>query len=451
MIKENTRPNDTIVAVSTPVGRGGIAVVRMSGEPLKIALSMFECAQIKKESPVPNYMYFGTINADGFKDRGYMVYFAAPKSYTGEDIVEFHCHGGVRIVQGIVAECVNRGARPADRGEFTKRAFLNGKMNLSDAEGVIDMINADSRSSVKVAYRLMNGELSKDVQKAQAELLEVITDMEAMLDYPDEMEDEVLPEAHGRIEDIAQKLNVKLKGQTYGKMAKNGIDVVIAGKTNAGKSSLLNKILSKDRAIVSATEGTTRDSISESIEFNGVKINFTDTAGLRESGDEIEQEGIKRAKNAMLSADLVVYVQDSAESDVLKEPNIQGISESKVFYVLNKCDLTKKQSGKSECGGKTVYTLSAATGAGVDELLKGIVALFGNAENGEVMTSERHYFAVSRACAYLSDALKNYYDMPTDCILVDLRAARDALGEITGETLSDEIVNNIFDKFCVGK
>ena len=300
-----------IAAISTAVQTGGIAVIRLSGEQsLDVAARLFTAKKLKDGfKPDPGYMYLGTIDAGGFCDKCYMVYFRGPASFTGEDVVEFHLHGGVRLAQGVLDACCAAGARPAERGEFTKRAFLNGKLALADAEGVIDMINADSRAALSAAYRLMEGELSAKVRIIQDLLFDTVTGLEATLDYPDEMEDEQLPSAYGRILQALEMLEPLIKGQSYGQMAKYGINAVLTGRTNVGKSSLMNKMLGSQRAIVTEKAGTTRDVITESLEHNGVKINLADTAGIRESADEIEQEGVKRAKNALSSADLVIFVQ----------------------------------------------------------------------------------------------------------------------------------------------
>lgn len=442
---------DTIVAISTPVGRGGIGVVRLSGNPLPIALKLFTSTEIKPDEQIlPKYMYFGTISACGFSDKGYMVYFKAPKSYTGEDIVEFHLHGGMRIVEGIVSACAELGARPAERGEFTKRAFLNGKLALSDAEGVIDMINADSTEAVRAAYRMMTGHLSGRVKELQNRLTDVITALEAVLDYPEELEDETLPETKQQVADVYADLSRLTEKRAYGKMVKNGIDVALIGDTNVGKSSLLNAMLGFDRAIVSNVRGTTRDTVSESMEYKGKKFNFIDTAGIRESEDVIENYGVKRALSAVKTADLVIRLHDlTAENDEENQVIDLAVADKRVIDVYNKKDIAKGQLAKNE---NDVY-LSAKTKEGVDDLLDKIAQVF-EAEKpseGEVLTSERHLFAVKAAADKLAEVIKNFDLTTTDCNLTALTEAWKDLGEITGETVTEKIIDNIFDKFCVGK
>ena len=445
----------TIVAISTPIGRGGIGIVRMSGDDAKnIASQIFFKKGLTFSALVPNVMYFGTVSGRDFSDRCYMVWFRAPKTYTGEDVVEFQCHGGVKLTELVVNECILRGAEMAAPGEFTKRAFLNGKMALSDAEGVIDLINADSEAGVNAAYRLMTGKLAGEIGEIQKTIFDVICDLEAVLDYPEELEDENIPQGKIGLDAALKKLAPLAKSESYGKMAKYGINVVMCGDTNVGKSSLMNAMLKENRAIVTPVAGTTRDLIGESFLHGGVKINLTDTAGIRESADEIEKEGIKRAKNAVLSADLVLYVKDGTEFG--KEMEIPAEAQGKrLVTVINKGDLLGEgvRYGEQKEAKEKTFVVSAKNGDGVEELLDYIVSVFneGKVLGTEVITEKRHLSAVLKAKKHLEDALENYDALPSDCILVDVKAAWQALGEITGSTSSEEVVNAIFDKFCVGK
>ncbi len=386
----------------------------------------------------------------GFCDKGYMVYFAAPKSFTGEDIVEFHLHGGVRIVNGVLSECVKFGARPATRGEFTKRAFLNGKLSLADAEGVIDMINAESEAAVNAAYRLMTGKLSQETIELQKRLGATITDLEAAMDYPEEMEDEIIPSAKKEINAISLELKKKLDYRPYGRLVKYGINIAIIGKPNAGKSALLNAMLGAERAIVSDILGTTRDTVSDRIECNGIMLNFSDTAGIRDTDEQIEKEGVCRAKNAALNADLVLHVHDSSqEEDSLS--NFVNLENKRVFHVYNKCDLNEDICEKMDNIGN--FAVSAKTGEGIQKLLSAIAATVekGKIVDGEILTNERQLEALSRAYESVKTANEDYDSISSDCVVVELKKAWAALGEITGETVSEKIIDNIFDKFCVGK
>lgn len=439
---------DTIVALSTPEGRGGIAVIRLSGQPLPIARRIFTAKNIDFDNLLPNYMYFGKISGEGFRDNGYMVYFKSPKSYTGEDVVEFQVHGGMKIVEGIITECVNNGARPAERGEFTKRAFLNGKMDLSDAEGVIDMINADSEEAVRAAYRMMTGKLAAEIKNIQREITALTAELEVALDYPDEVDDQLSPVGISDFDNIISKLDALMRQRHYGSMVKNGIEVLIAGDTNVGKSSLMNAMLGAPRAIVSDTKGTTRDLVSESMEYKGKKIRLTDSAGVRESGDNIEKEGVDRAISAVKSADLVIRVLDASDINAPgNKPLDQALDGKKVITVYNKKDLAKVIADED-----AMY-ISAKTGEGVTKLLDRIAAVFESEKmpEGEVITSQRHFYAVKKAREDMLAAKKAYGSTTVDCVIISLNASWSHLGEITGVTLPEDILNFIFDKFCVGK
>lgn len=445
---------ETIVAISTPLGRGGIGIVRLSGKPLPIAFKIFNAKSLDAKKISSHHMYFGTIKTEAFSDKGYMVYFKGPKSYTGEDIIEFHCHGGIRIMQGIVNECIKLGARPAMAGEFTRQAFLNGKMALADAEGVIDMINSDSVEAVKVAYRLMSGHLSNDIKQIQDNLADIITSLEAVLDYPEELEEELSPEYNKEIKNILYSLEKQLQHKAYGKMAKYGIDVAIVGETNVGKSSLMNAMLGENRAIVSDIKGTTRDIIKESFEYKGVKINLIDTAGIRKTVDIIEQEGVNRAKSVALSADLVIMLYDISQSENMQNIEIYNyFKDKKIIEVYNKSDLVEGKNDIFLSKNDSALVISAKNKKGIDKLLNEIAELYfgGKIEVAELMTNERHLYATQKAYDAINDAYTNLNMASIDCIILDLKNAWVALGEITGETVTEDIVDNIFNKFCVGK
>lgn len=438
---------DTIVALSTPEGRGGIAVVRLSGNPLPIAREIFSAADFDFDRMLPNHMYFGRISGGDFSDRGYMVWFKAPKSYTGEDVVEFQVHGGMKITEGIVSECVRHGARPAERGEFTRRAFLNGKMALSDAEGVIDMINADSAEAVRAAYRMMTGALSAGIRKIQEDITSLIAVLEVALDYPEETEDVLQPADTADFDRILKKLDSLLAGRRYGNLVKNGMEVLIVGDTNVGKSSLLNAMLGMPRAIVSDINGTTRDLVSESMEYKGRRLRLTDTAGIRQGRDKLEKEGVDRAISAIEGADLIIRLHDAALKDAPSNEALDKALEGKpVIDAYNKKDI----AGEERRGRLYV---SARTGEGVDVLLDRIADFFDREKvpEGEILTSERHYFAIKKAREAVADAASAYGKITVDCVIIHLNEAWSALGEITGVSLPEDILNFIFDKFCVGK
>ncbi len=425
-----------ISAIATAEGRGGVAIVRMSGEGcIAIARKMFS----RKGELLANRMYPGEIDGGSFRDYGFLVCFYAPRSFTGEDVAEFHCHGGSEIAHGILKRTLALGARLAERGEFTKRAFLNGKLSLSAAEGMADMINARSEAEIRAGYLLYGEKLTLEGKALQGKLKECLAGADADIDYPEE---DLNPESRTQIthtmSEVEASLSRLLQQYGTGKKIKNGVNVAICGRPNAGKSSLFNALLGYDRAIVSDIAGTTRDTVEGDITVNGVLFRLTDTAGLRTGADVLEQEGIRRAEQAMKAADLIVYLKEEGDAPDFPEG-------TPVITVGAKCDLTRKTG----CD----ILLSAKTGEGLGELRAMLYRLGYGGENGEAfLVEERHYRAVERARAAsleAMEALKKGY--PPELYTEDIRRAYEALGEITGETAAEAVINEIFDKFCVGK
>lgn len=441
----------TIAAISTPVGAGAIGIVRISGDDaLKVAAKIFRTSKLKDlKDAVPNMMYYGTVTAGEVSDRCLGVYFKAPKTYTGEDIFELHCHGGVRLVNEILKGCIEAGARAADKGEFTKRAFLSGKLALSDAEAVISMINAESEAQLKASYRSMTGKLSEQIYAFEEKLLDAIATMEAALDYPEEMEEESRRVAKDTVNALCKDLEKLIATAKTGSYVKQGIDVAIVGIANVGKSSTLNALTGKDRAIVTEIAGTTRDSLEERIEVNGVIINLIDTAGIRETDDKVEKLGVNRSRAIAKNSDLVLFITEAGRELTGEEKEILiSVDGSKVLYVFNKDD---KPHAKDDREGIFV---SAKTGEGIERLKKEIVDRVIGGEidfSGNIVTDSRHYDALKRAYFSLTQAKEGFDEEPAECLLVDMRDAYSALGEITGNTADESIVNAIFSKFCLGK
>lgn len=432
---------DIISAISTASGVGGVAIIRLSGANcLSIAQKMFKpVGKIAVNDFVPNVMYVGEIDGGDFSDFGMCVYFKAPKSFTGEDVVEFHCHGGVRISRGILKRTLDFGARLADKGEFTKRAFVNGKLSLSSAEGMIDMINAESLASLRAGSMLYSEKLTGEIKALQNSLTDVLAQIAVDIDYPEEENDDSFEKIQTALSSVFESLTALSSTYTVGKRIKDGVTVALCGKPNTGKSSILNALLGYDKAIVSSEAGTTRDAVEGEMLINGVKYNLVDTAGIRSLAGEVESIGIERAKKIISSADIVLSVTDgSGEAEV---ENYGGA----VIKVFNKCDINKPAGGFD-------VAVSAKTGEGLDKL-KSLIAEKSIGETSldkAYIIEERHFSALKRACVALKSAIENT-DRSLDMLSVDLKDTWDALGEITGETANEEIINTVFAKFCVGK
>lgn len=439
-----------ISAISTPIGVGGVAIVRVSGDsPLEIAKGMFRPAgKVAVENFEPYRMYVGEIDCGEFTDYGMCVYFRAPRSYTGEDMVEFHCHGGTAITRGVLKRTVELGCMPAGRGEFTKRAFLNGKLSLSSCEGLIDMINGESYGEVKAGYYLYKERLTRGIRDLQDKIADMLVLIDAALDFPDEVEEQADAERVAATSDeIAGKIQKLLSTYSAARKVKLGVKVAILGLPNAGKSSLLNALLGYERAIVSDIAGTTRDTVEGTFIYDGVRYELIDTAGIREC-EGVEAEGVRRTKRALADCDVAVVVLDgSAEASEKEAEIINSVSDKPHIVVLNKCDIAqKKEEGD--------ISVSALTGENV-EALKGMLSekVFGGKVDlsGDIISEERHFYALKAAFEDLKRAAETAVTMPLDAAAVELRSAWQSLGEITGETASESIIDEIFSKFCVGK
>ena len=441
----------TIAAISTPLGSGGIGIIRMSGEDaLNIASKVFSTKKLASFMDAePNYMYLGNINAETFVEKCFAVYFMGPHSYTGEDVVELQCHGGVTLINKIVDLLISNGAELADRGEFTKRAFMNGKMALADCEGVIEMINADSEASLNAGYRLMEGNLTKEVVTLQDKLTDVIARIEASLDYPEELEEEVEEYTRVHLDDIYGDISNLVKSYTYGRMVKEGVRVALCGKTNVGKSSLLNAFLNRERAIVTDIAGTTRDIIEESVEHNGLKIVFTDTAGIRNSDDIVEMAGIEMAKSEIQAADIVLYVIDVNDEDKSSELN-EILKNKRVIKVINKIDTVSRDFENTP---DTIH-ISCKKRINIDKVLDRIVEIVNSGKvttGGESIILKRHYTALVKAKESIETVKEKYNELDNCIRLMELKDAWDQLGYITGTTATEYIIDAIFSKFCLGK
>ncbi len=444
---------ENISAIATPAGKGGVAIIRISGKnSLQIAEKMFTpVGRIKVADFEPYRMYPGRIDAGNFCDYGLCVYFKGPASYTGEDIVEFQCHGGESVARGILKQTFRMGAKPAGRGEFTKRAFLNGKLSLASAEGIADMINGESEAEVKAGYLLYSEKLTHRVQELQLQLKTLLAGIDVSVDYPEEdIEEQHIQELAIALQGLQGELSVLTASYAVGKKIKSGVTVALCGKPNTGKSSLLNKLLGYDKAIVSEIAGTTRDAVEGVLEIDGRKFNLYDTAGVRDSGDRIENIGIERAESIMRSADVAVFVADYANGIDEEDGRVLELLQGKpLIKVFNKIDLTQDETPTDA----DVHT-SALTGVGIEKLKTLLYEKsFGaRGEDAAFLIEERHFEALQRAKESLQKAIIGCRNMtPLDLIGIDVKEAWDALGEITGETATEAIIQEIFSKFCVGK
>lgn len=442
--------NDNIAAIATAQGAAGVAVIRISGDsPLKVAEKLFSPASKTAVKDFEPYkMYVGEIIADGFCDFGMCVYFKAPKSFTGEDVVELHSHGGTAIVRGILKKVLSCGARLAERGEFTKRAFMNGKLSLSSAEGLIDMINSESESGVRAGYSLYRERLTEKVNAMQDELLDALSQIDVDMDFPEEdLETTSKQAVEKTLKDVAAKTDALISSFKTGRVLKNGVKVAIAGKPNTGKSSLLNALLQYDKAIVSDVAGTTRDVVEGSIDINGVRFNFYDTAGIRETSDKIENLGVELSEKTVKACDVVLFLVDGGATDMTDEKIYNSVKDRNPVFVINKTDVSDYKDERAD-----IY-VSALNGDNIEKLKELLYErAVGSVDlNADYLCEERHLSALKKARKKIGDALSALDSETLDIISIDVKAAWDSLGEITGKTATEEIINNIFMKFCVGK
>lgn len=447
---------DTITAISTPIGVGGISIVRVSGkDALKVTSKVFSCKTPVSQF-VPRMMYLGSFHTNDFDEKCLCVYFKAPHSYTGEDLIEFQCHGGIVVTKKILDTLLNNGCRLADGGEFTKRAFLNGKISLDEAEGVMDIISAESESEAKAGYNLMDGNLRQVVGDIQKQLTDTIAYLEVVFDYPEhDIEEITSKEVRTKLIDIKSKLETLLATHNTGMTIKNGCRVLILGRPNVGKSSLMNALLNYDRAIVTNIQGTTRDTLEETYVYKGVKFILTDTAGLRKSDDEVEKIGIERAKKAIDFSDIILFVLDGSEdiTDLDKEI-IQLIQNKKVILIVNKTDIGDKIN-INNYNFPIVIKTSATNKINIDKIKETIykTIIDENIINSNiVITNTRHYSILQKSLNACTQAIESIDEKNNvELLSIDLNNLWLTLGEITGESNNEEIINSIFANFCVGK
>ena len=443
--------SENIAAISTALSASGVAVIRISGDsPLDIAEKMFTpIGSTGVKDFEPYKLYVGEICADGFTDFGMCVYFKGPKSFTGEDVVEFHCHGGVAITKGILKKILSLGARLATNGEFTKRAFMNGKLSLSSAEGLIDMINSESVSGVKAGYYLYREKLTDEINALQDIITDTIAQIDCDMDFPEEDLERSSTEVVTRdLKTVIDRIDALIKTYRTGRTLKNGVSVGIVGKPNTGKSSLLNALLSYEKAIVSDVAGTTRDIVEGNIEIKGVRFNFSDTAGIRESDDKIEALGVGLSKKILAESDLILFVLDGSDINEQDQVIYDLVKDKNLIVALNKTD---KCSVKDDRADIYVSALKNENVEQLKDLIYDRTVGAGVDLNGDFLCEERHYDALIRAKEKLVSALNAVGVVTLDVLAIDVKDGWDALGEISGRTATEDIINNIFAKFCVGK
>lgn len=456
----------TIAAISTAVGEAGIGIVRISGKnALSIGNTIFKGNKVEKLNEGYNrkLIYGHVIDRENNKliDEVLISYMKGPHTYTREDMVEVYCHGGIISVRKVLELILKSGARLAEPGEFTKRAFLNGRLDLSQAEAIIDMIKAKTDKSFETSLDQLEGSLSRKIKEIRNILLEMIAHVEVSIDFPDEDIEEVtyedLEKSGNKVKEELEKL---LSTADRGKILRDGLNTVILGKPNVGKSSLLNAVLRENRAIVTDIPGTTRDIIEEYVNIDGIPLRIIDTAGIRNTEDIVEQIGVDRAKETVEKADLIIVVFDASRE--LSEEDyeiIELIKHKKSIILLNKTDLPTKYDDaylKSILDKREIITTSITSGIGVDLLEKSIKNMFYSGEvdiySDAVVTNVRHKNQLVKALENITQAIEDIKGyVPIDCIEVDLKNCWENLGEISGDTIGEDILDKIFSEFCIGK
>ena len=458
MIKE------TIAAIATGMSNSGIGIIRMSGpEAISIADGIFVSARknFKLTEAATHTVHYGNIvYEDNIIDEVLIIIMKAPNSYTREDVVEIDCHGGVYVMKKILDILIKSGARTAEPGEFTKRAFLNGRIDLTQAEAVIDIINSKNKYALSNSVKLLNGKLSEQITEIRKDLINNIAYIEAALDDPEHISlDNYGDKLLITVDNYIDKVDNLIKTVDNGKIFTQGVKTVIIGKPNAGKSSILNILAGYDRAIVTDIAGTTRDTIEEQINLAGITLNLVDTAGIRNTKEIVEEIGVNKAKELVEEADLILYVVDSSTELDENDYNILNIIKNrKTVILLNKSDLDTVTDADSisKITDSKVISVSAKDNTGLDELSETIVKLFASGEidyNDEVYVSgERNKEALEETLESLKLVKKSINEgLPEDFYTIDLMNAYEQLGKITGESVEDDLVNEIFSKFCMGK
>lgn len=453
--------NDTISAISTAYGEGGIGIVRMSGSrSYEILSDIFDNID-KVENRKLTYGHIRDPRDGRTVDEVLVAYMKAPHTYTGEDVVEINCHGSMVALRKILDITLKEGASLAEKGEFTKRAFLNGKIDLSQAEAVIDLIKASSSSGYDVALSQLDGSFGRNISEIRQKLVDILVDITVNIDYPDEDIEEIVYEnLRENIFKIKEDIDYLISTSDTGRILKDGIKIAIIGKPNVGKSSLMNRLLMENRAIVTDIPGTTRDVIQENMMIRNIPVILIDTAGIRETDDKIEKIGIEKSKETFNDADLILFLLNSGDVITDEDYSIMNrVANKNVLVLLNKSDMDRKIETdriKEILGDKTFLDTSMETGQGVEELKDIIEKMVykGNLkqDNSLIVTNARHLNLLRDASAFLEDSLKSIEsNQPLEFIEIDVKNTYDDLGAILGEEVGDDILNEVFSRFCLGK
>lgn len=449
----NIDMKNIICSISTPLGKGAISIVRLSGKgSLDVMKKVFSSSALSYENIVPNYLYLGKfLIEENLTEKCFAVYFKSPKSYTGEDMVEFQIHGGTILAQKVLEKLIEQGAKLAEAGEFTKRAFENGKISLDMAESIIGEINAESEGELKASLGQAEGRLFKKIKSLQNGLTESIAKIEATLDYPEEdIEQSTREEVSEIIKSTKSTLENLIISAENSKFISNGINIAIVGAPNVGKSSLLNSLIGEDRAIVTNIEGTTRDILTESTSFKGIKFNFIDTAGIRESEDTVEKIGIERAKKAVETADVIIFVLDGSREINPQDEQIQNFLSNfnNVITVVNKTDLSRKLPVQKE-----EIEISALKEENIEKIKEKIYFLVIKEEisfDKTILLNTRQAQILSE-CKNIINQIEESLNSSMDITAMLIKNLWNTLGKITGECENENIIDLIFSKFCLGK
>ena len=451
--------DDCIAAISSATGEAGIGIVRMTGEGCADVLdSVFKRANDNADLINRKMTYGHIVDDNEIVDEVLVCYMKAPHTYTREDVVEIYTHGGVVAVRKVLEVLLNNGARLAEAGEFTKRAFLNGRIDLSQAEAIIDMIKAKTDKAYSVSMKQLEGSVNRNIKQLREQLLDMLSHVEYSINFTEDMQDEldntpVLNEG----KEVLDKLKKLSESANRGRIIRDGINTTIIGKPNVGKSSLLNALLKENRAIVTDIPGTTRDVIEEYIDLNGISLKINDTAGIRDTEDIVEKIGVEKSVSFISDSDLIIAIFDSSrEFDDEDRKILDLIRDKKSIVLLNKIDLDGEFDVDENLEGIEVIHTSIKNNEGIEDLENKIIEMFNDgyieANNDNIITNIRHRDIINKAIKSLESSLHDMEaGVPIDCFEVDLRNAWEILGEITGETVDDDVLNKIFSDFCIGK